>query len=79
MTFLDRLNSPKLDFMQNRSGGKIIKFQQSQVLTSHFEIFWSIVPQQSVTASPRPREGRSCISAEAAGATANFSSFESCL
>ena len=43
MTFLDCLNYPKCDFMQNRSGGKIIKFQQSQTLTSHFEIFWSIV------------------------------------
>ena len=44
MTFLDPLNSPKCDFTQNQSGGKIIKFQQSQALTSHFEIFWSIVP-----------------------------------
>ena len=44
MTFLDGLNSPKCDFMQNRSSSKIIiKFQQSQALTSHFEIFWSIV------------------------------------
>ena len=43
MTFLDRLISPKCDFTQNRSGGKIIKFQQSQALTSHFEIIWSIV------------------------------------
>ena len=43
MTFLDRLNSPKFDFTQNRSGGKIIKFQQIQALTSHFESFWSIV------------------------------------
>ena len=43
MTFLDRLNSPKCDFTQNRSGSKIIKLQQSQALTSHFEIFWSIV------------------------------------
>ena len=43
MTFLDRLNLPKLDFTQNLSGGKIIKFQQSQALTSHFESFWSIV------------------------------------
>jgi len=43
MTFLDCLNSPKCDFTQNRSGGKIIKFQQSQALTSHFESFWSIV------------------------------------
>ena len=29
--------------MQNWSGGKIIKFQLSQALTSHFESFWSIV------------------------------------
>ena len=28
---------------KNWSGRKIIKFQQSQVLTSHFESFWSIV------------------------------------
>ena len=33
MTFFDGLNSPKFDFTQNRSGGKIIKFQQSQALT----------------------------------------------
>ena len=39
MTFLDCLNSPKFDFTQNLSGGKIIKFQQSQALTSHFESF----------------------------------------
>ena len=43
MTFLDRLNSPKFNFAQNRSVGKMIKFQQSQALTSHFESFWSIV------------------------------------
>ena len=43
MTFLDHLNSPKFDFMQNWSGGKIIKFEQSQALTSHFESFWSLV------------------------------------
>ena len=43
MTFWDRLNSPKFDFTQNRSGGKMIKFQQSQSLTPHFESFWSIV------------------------------------
>ena len=43
MTFLECLNAPKLDFTQNQSGGKIIKFQQSQALTSHFESFWSIV------------------------------------
>ena len=40
MTFLDRLNSLKCYFTQNRIGGK---FQQSHALTSHFEIFWSIV------------------------------------
>ena len=35
----------KFDFTRNlRSGGsKIIKFQQSQALTLHFESFWSIV------------------------------------
>ena len=47
MTFLDRLNSPKCDFTQNRSGGKIIKFQQSQTLTSHFASFWSIVKREN--------------------------------
>ena len=48
MTFLDRLNSPKYDFTQNWSGGKIIKSQQSQALTSHFEGFWIIVLWHSV-------------------------------
>ena len=43
MTFLDRLISPKFDFTQNRSGSKIIKFQQSQALTSYFDSFWKIV------------------------------------
>ena len=43
MIFLDRLNSPKFDFMQNKSGGKMMKFQHSQALTSHFESFLSIV------------------------------------
>ena len=43
MTFLDRLNPPKFVFMYYLSGDKMIKFQQSQVLTSHFESFWSIV------------------------------------
>ena len=33
----------KIDFSQNQRGGKIIYFQQSQALTSHFESFWSIV------------------------------------
>ena len=46
MTFLDRLNLPKSNFTQNWSGGKIIKFQQSQALTSHFESFWSIVGKE---------------------------------
>ena len=45
MTFLHRFISPKLDFTQNLSGGKMIKIQQSQALTSHFESFWSIVYQ----------------------------------
>ena len=40
---LNRLNSPKFAFMQNLSGGKMIKFQQNQVLTSHFESFCSIL------------------------------------
>ena len=43
MIFLDRLNLSKFDFTQNWGGGTIIKFQQSQALTSHFESFWSIV------------------------------------
>ena len=43
MTFLDQLNLPKFDFTWNWSGGKIIKFQQSQALTLHFENLWSIV------------------------------------
>ena len=43
MSFLDGLNSPKFDFTYNLSDGKIIKLQQSQALTSHFESFWSIV------------------------------------
>ena len=43
MTFLDRLCSTKFDFPLNQSGGNMIKFQQSQALTSHFESFWSIV------------------------------------
>ena len=47
MTFLDCLNSPKFDFTQNQNGGKMIKFQQSQALTSHFESFLSIVPPQA--------------------------------
>ena len=43
MTFLDRLILPKLDFTQNLSGNIMIKYQQSQALTSRFESFWSIV------------------------------------
>ena len=43
MAFLYCLNSPILDFTQNLSGSKIITFQQSQALTSHFESFCSIV------------------------------------
>ena len=43
MTFIDCFNSPKIDFTQNLSGGKIIKYEQSQASTSHFESFWSIV------------------------------------
>ena len=38
------------------SGGKIIKFQQSQALTSHFESFWSIVhksPNWALDAGPK--------------------------
>ena len=41
-TILDRLISLKFDFTYNRSSGKINKFQQSQALTSHFEIFWCL-------------------------------------
>ena len=33
---------------KNWSGGKIIKYQQSQALTSQFESFWSIVQKYSV-------------------------------
>ena len=51
MTFLDRLKSPKFDLTQNRSGGKMIKFQQSQALTSHYESFRSIVKWQQTTVS----------------------------
>ena len=47
MTFWDRLNLQKFDFTINQSGGEIIKFQQSQAFTSHFESFWSIVRWQS--------------------------------
>ena len=47
MTFWDRLNPPKCDYTQNRSGGKIIKFEQSQALTSYFESFWSIVQRNN--------------------------------
>ena len=36
MTFLDCLNSPKLYFTQYWTSGKMIKFQQSQALTSYF-------------------------------------------
>ena len=43
MTILDCLTSPKLYITQNWCGGKIIKFQQSQALTSQFESFLSIV------------------------------------
>ena len=43
MTFLDCMNLPKLDFTRNLSGSKMIKFQQSQASTSHFESFWSKV------------------------------------
>ena len=43
ITFLDCLNSPKFDFKQNLSGSKMIKFRQSQALTSHFKSFWSLV------------------------------------
>ena len=31
------------NFTKKPSDGRIIKFQQSQALTSHFESFWSIV------------------------------------
>ena len=42
------MNSPKFDFAQNLSGGKNIKFQQTQALTSQFESFWSIVQMLTV-------------------------------
>ena len=43
MTFLNRLNTPKFDFTENLSDGKIIEFQQNQDLTSHISSFLSIV------------------------------------
>ena len=43
MIFFDHMNSPKFDFTQNQRDGIMIKVQQSQALTSHFESFWSIV------------------------------------
>ena len=43
MAFLARLNLLKFDFMLDRIDGNMVKFQQSQALTSHFESFWSIV------------------------------------
>ena len=43
MTFIDCLSLSKFNFTQNLSGGKMVKFQHSQALTSHFESFWSIV------------------------------------
>ena len=43
MTFLNRLNLPKFSFTENQRCSKIIKFQQSQALTLHFESFWTIV------------------------------------
>ena len=48
MSFFDQLNLPKFDFTLNLSGGRIIKFQQSEALTSHFESFWSIVSYYKV-------------------------------
>ena len=53
MTFLDCLNSLKCDFTQNWSGGKIIKFQQIQALSSHFESFWSIVNSKDGEETPK--------------------------
>ena len=46
IAIFDRLISPKLDFTWNMDGCTIIKFQQSEALTSHFESFWSIVWNQ---------------------------------
>ena len=43
MIFLDSSNSPKSDFTQILSDVKVVKFQQSEALTSHFESFLSIV------------------------------------
>ena len=48
MTFLNCLNSPKFDFTQNRIGSRIIKYQQSQDITTYFESFWSIVSCQTL-------------------------------
>ena len=41
-SIFDHLNLPKFDFTKDRSGGKIIKVQQSHALISQFESFWSI-------------------------------------
>ena len=46
------MNLPKFDFTQNRGDSKIIKFQQSQALSSHFESFWSIVYSDPNKKSP---------------------------
>ena len=43
INILDCFNSPKLDFAQNWSQGKMIKFAHHASLTSHFDSFWSIV------------------------------------
>ena len=43
MTFLTVWICHNLISRKNWSGGKTIKFQQGQALTSHFESFWSIV------------------------------------
>ena len=50
MTLLDRLNSPKLDFTHNRSGGKINKFQQ----TFNFPVSERLVNYFACTHGNRP-------------------------
>ena len=39
----------KFDFTKIRSGCRIIKFRQSQAITSHFESYWSIVNVKKIS------------------------------
>ena len=42
MAFLERFEFAKIWFHVKSERGKIIKLQQREALTSHFECFWSI-------------------------------------